>query len=133
MPAWVLLVAPTGIATIVFLTWWFGGFTREPVTRAWLERFFSADEPPLEIAEHCIGRDGSSALVLLADGRLVVVCRMGAGLAWRPLSPESRVTREQDAFRIALGLPTFPSVVFRQSLEEIPASIHEALGPLLER
>ena len=117
MPAWVLVVAPAGIATIVFLTWWFGGFTREPVTRAWLERFFSRDEPPLEIAEHSIGRDGSSALVLLVDGRLAVVCRMGAGLAWRPLGPESRI----------------PTVAIEQSLDAVPASIKQALGPLLER
>ena len=132
MPIWVMIVAPTGIAAIVLLTWWLGGLYRQPITRVWLERVFANEEPPLAIREDAIGRDGRSALVLLDTDELALVTRVGDGLAWRPLGPRARVSRTSDGFFIRLRLPTFPSVTLKQSEQGLPASVRRALEPFVQ-
>ncbi len=132
MPLWVIIVAPTGVAAIVLITWWLGGFYRDPIRAEWLVRFFGDEEPPLTVTEHVIGSDGKSALVLLDGETLGVVTRVGDGLAWRPILPPATVRSVVGGVRIRLRLPTFPTVHFEAPDGGFPASIERAMKPFLE-
>lgn len=132
MPLWVLVVAPTGVALIVLITWWLGGLYRDPITVEWLERFFANEEPPRVVTEYVIGADGASALVLLDGQVLGLVTRVGDGLAWRPITSPATLSVVDGGLRIRLRLPTFPTVRLAASLPALPASIQEQLQPFVE-
>lgn len=123
-----MIIAPLGVLSIVTLTWLLGGLKSQAITRACVDMLFAQVEPPQSVRELYLASDGVCGLVLLGDGQLAVVCRVGDGLAWRAIHRES-IREEAGAFRIHGGGPTFPDVRLIRGVDPVPRGIQEVLYP----
>ncbi|MEL6759787.1 MAG: hypothetical protein AAFP04_05235 [Myxococcota bacterium] len=128
MPTWVMIIAPLGVLSIVALTWFLGGLKTQAITRNCVDTLFAQAEPPCSVRELYLASDAFCGLVLLGDGQLAVVCRVGDGLAWRAVGRES-IREEAGAFLIRGGGPTFPDVRLKCGVDPVPHGIQATLHP----
>lgn len=71
---WQLVLAPLGVAALVFLSWRLGGFTKAALRdEAHAREIFARDYPEKQVTETIVADTGESALLALTDGELGLI------------------------------------------------------------
>lgn len=131
-PIWVMWVAPVGVLGIILLTWMLEGRSKRSITDDGIRSFLRRLEPPVRPRDSCIGADGQSALVLLEDGRLAVVCLVGDGLAFRLLEEASAVSSTPAGFEVRFPGLGFRAVIVKRTDRPLPGELGRAMEAWVE-